>query len=81
VATPIRHIEIHQRKCVQFKEDKSCAYNVTLWSIRVTTTAIETQHSSVCIIAYLHAAAKNIEPLSAAMKTREWVPLHYCRTA
>jgi len=63
-----------KEKFVQFKEDRPSAYNVTLWSVRVTTTVIETQQSSVCIVVYLHAAANNIRPLSVAMETREWVP-------
>jgi hypothetical protein len=51
---------------------RQCAYNVTLWRVRVTTVAVETQRSFP--LSYSPMCACQDKPLSATMETQDGVP-------
>jgi hypothetical protein len=47
-----------------------CAYNVTVWSVHVTTTAVETQQCvvCVCVVVELHVTVNYIKILNVAQQ-------------
>ena len=47
-------------------QDRQCTYNVSLWRVRVTVAAMETQHYFLCV--WLSVTVNNINVLIVAQK-------------